>query len=101
MKKLEYIFAVVCVSVLSSLWNGYALSILWRWFVVPLFGAPALGLGYAIGLSLIATFLTHQNSATKSDPNEWARLLRLAICYNAIRPVITLAAGWLVTRYIT
>ncbi len=37
--------------------TGFALSILWRWFVVPL-GAPAIGMWHAAGLSAFVGFVT-------------------------------------------
>ncbi len=36
----------------AALWNGLALSILWGWFIVPVFSLPALSVASAAGVSL-------------------------------------------------
>jgi len=55
------ILGVPTVMVLASIFNGYALSVLWRWFVVPVFGLPELGIVSAIGISMVVHFLTYQD----------------------------------------
>lgn len=51
----------------SVLINGWALAVLWRWFLLPAFDLPALSIGYAIGLSVIASLLTYQVSRQRSQ----------------------------------
>lgn len=48
--------------------RGYVLSVLWRWFVVPL-GVPEIGIAQAIGISIIVG-LVMLGVATKSDTSE-------------------------------
>lgn len=45
-------------AVFSDLFSGYVLSTLWGWFIVSKFGLPALSVPYALGIMVIATFLT-------------------------------------------
>lgn len=41
----------------GAVWAGLALSVLWAWFVEPLFGVPGIGLWQAYGLMLVCTAL--------------------------------------------
>ena len=40
--------------VLSPLVNGFVISMLWDWFLVPIFGLPMLPVVGAVGIALIA-----------------------------------------------
>lgn len=68
-------------------WRGYALMVVWGWFAVPL-GAPALALWQAMGVSLLAAFLTYENP--KSDGGFWARIATAVLA-----PAFLLLFGWL------
>jgi hypothetical protein len=41
----------------STLFTGYVLSVLWGWFVVPVFHVQQLSIHYAYGLSLLISVL--------------------------------------------
>jgi hypothetical protein len=43
----------VCLAVIGSILNGWALSVPWGWFVVPTFNLPDLGIVHAFGLSMV------------------------------------------------
>jgi len=73
-----------------ALLNGWVLSVLWGWFVVPTFGLPSLSVVEAIGIALIAAFLTHQYH---SVPKEKTREYYLILFFS---PLIALFIGWLV-----
>ena len=47
--------------------NGWVLSILWLWFVVPL-GVPAIGIAQAVGLATLIGML--RRGSLKSDDAE-------------------------------
>lgn len=42
--------------------SGWVLSVMWAWFVVPVFHLPALGVAQAIGLSCIVSFFKSYKS---------------------------------------
>lgn len=48
--------AVLAVGAVAIINAGFAISILWEWFVVPL-GVKAVGISHAVGLSATAFFL--------------------------------------------
>ena len=75
--------------ILSSLINGWALSLLWGWFIVPVFSAPALTLGQAIGIAMVVSFLTYQNF--KSDSSLTIADLFLS---TFVRPVLVVIFGF-------
>lgn len=52
------VLAVVLLNVLSSIILAFVLTKLWGWFVVPL-GMKPIGMVEALGVSLVATFLTY------------------------------------------
>jgi hypothetical protein len=65
--KLVY---VVGIAVVGAILGGWVLSVMWQWFIVPAFDAPALTIGQAIGLSLIISSLQVKH-AKESDDEDW------------------------------
>lgn len=94
--------AMIAISVVLS---GYTLSVLWVWFVLPLFvGAPQLGIMQAYGLMVVVSFL--KAGLARDDTEKryknlsltqrvWAAFVE-AVGYN----VLFLAMGWLVQLFI-
>lgn len=65
MSKLDVAITMLVASCVLVVTGGLLLTVLWSWFVQPLFaGAPDLNVGEAIGLSLVAGRLHGQ---TESD----------------------------------
>ena len=52
------LFGVIALIPFMYIWSGYTLSILWAWFFVPTFGALPLNVATAIGIAIIADYLT-------------------------------------------
>jgi len=91
------IFAVLGVIVMAvvgigvfSLWNGYVLTVLWRWFMVPVFNLPILSLPVAIGISLVIGLLTQQYQSIPEDDRF------KPFVYSILVPFVALAMGWIV-----
>lgn len=55
------------LTLLMMIVDAYALTVLWGWFVVPLFQLPALTMPLAMGLRLVAGMLTGSLYLTQSD----------------------------------
>lgn len=51
--------------------EGWVLTKLWVWFVVPLFGLPALGVWSAAGIALVVGLLTHQDPDCESPKRDF------------------------------
>jgi hypothetical protein len=76
---------IVSYPVFAAL-DGWLVSLLWGWFVVP-FGAPPLGLAWAIGLMCLVSFCI--SSRTDTD-GTWTEV----ITYTALKVVLTLGVGY-------
>jgi hypothetical protein len=90
------LFGVITLMIgISAVLNGWVLSILWAWFIVPLFHLPQLSLPAAIGLALIANMLRGFNAPQKdSDEKDkkWGTLLARIF----LAPLFVLFFGWVV-----
>lgn len=87
------IFAVLAAGVIV---NGYVLSILWVWFVVPL-GLPVISVAHCIGIAMVSSWLTYQHQTTKEEDKEKA-LENLLIVF-IIRPLAVLGIGYIVKQF--
>ena len=78
---------------LSIVLKGWVMTILWGWFVVPLFHAPSLRIPYALGLSsVIAIFGPTPTAPANSKDSSWAVLMTGIL----MAPLWSLAWGWLI-----
>jgi hypothetical protein len=86
---LGAIIGAPLVSLLTALLNGWVLTKLWAWFIVPTFNLPTLTLFPATGLAITVGFLTY--SYTGNDKELWDIT---AIAF--VVPLLTLAFAWLI-----
>jgi hypothetical protein len=96
-----FLFAMVAAPVivaLGAMWEGWVLAILWGWFVVPVFGLPALSVPVAIGLCLIASVLTNHKTGKEAEKEDVG--LGMTVGVLLLKPGIALLAGWIVTKFI-
>ena len=98
MKSLGTILLDGILIPLGTICNGYALTKLWGWFVVPTFGLPRLSIAAACGLSLIATHLTHQQGYCKDERSTAQKRLDL-ICFTVITPFMVIFIGWIINHW--
>jgi hypothetical protein len=98
MSAISQLAVLLAVLPLGILWRGYVLTVLWAWFVPPLFAeAPTLTLLPAIGLSLIVGYLTHQAPPRTVDTDRSRETLHL-IVGAVLTPAFALLIGWIVWR---
>ena len=57
---LTIILGTIVFIALGAIIEGWVLTILWGWFMVPLFHLPELSLLFGIGLALIVSFIAKQ-----------------------------------------
>lgn len=98
------VFTLLAV-VVGTIANGWALSTLWGWFIVPLFGLPALSIPYALGISTIAGFLLSANNTSKSDSKsngdrELSTLFAELIALVVLRPAFAVLMGWIILQFV-
>ena len=87
--------------VFGAIMNGYVVSVLWGWFIVPTFDAPTLNIPSAIGIALVVRVLTHQQQAQKEvdEDKSFAHLLIMAFLLILIQALLTLLAGYIIHLY--
>jgi hypothetical protein len=83
----------------SAIWSGFALSVMWGWFIVPTFGLPALDLAPAIGLAMVVGYLTHQYDSSKEATGDHLERLLRPLGFLIARPAIALVMGWVVKQW--
>jgi hypothetical protein len=86
------IAAVVALSVIGiSALNGWVLTYLWAWFIVPL-GAHPITLPWAIGIIVTVSYFLPSPPVASKDKDEAAKALTNAL----VRPLAALATGWFI-----
>lgn len=88
--------AVPVIFILESALNGWTLTILWKWFIVPSFDARPLAVPYAMGISLIIRSAVYQPPGKEERSQGLGSTIGIAIA----KPFIVLALGWLITLFI-
>ena len=87
---------------LSSILNGWVLTKLWAWFIVPTFDAPMLGIAPAIGLSVIVGYLTQHASKSSDEDDKYrstGEKLAKAVFTAIFNPLVYLLIGWIVSWF--
>lgn len=92
--------ALAAVGIVGSVFvDGFVISTLWRWFVLPLFSLPALTVAQAVGLALCVrairpVIIEHDD---KGDTRKaWLRLFK----YGVLGPAFLLLTGYAVHLYV-
>lgn len=94
---LELVLGFVLTPV-SIVVRGWVLSILWSWFITPVFHAPKLSVAAAAGLSSIVSLLTTnygeaQDEEMKKKPF-WQKML-----FSIFISVFMLGVGWVINLF--
>ena len=101
MKILGYTTAFIMFLVLSSTYSGYALSVLWGWFVVPTFNMDPISIPVAIGLAIVVSYLTnHTDSSQENNGDTFSGILAKLTGRALFKPTMALLVGWVVTFFI-
>jgi hypothetical protein len=87
---------VIIAPLFSALTEGFVLTKLWEWFIVPIpmFHAASLSLISAMGICLIIGMLTHQTEKTKDDRETSEKVIAMVMSI-IVKPFIFLFFGWL------
>ena len=99
MKALGILITIIATLVISTIWNGFVLSKIWGWFAVSTFSLPTINLTQAMGLSLIASFLTHQHDKGESKYKSETDKVLFSLYLTVITPAFILLIGWIVTLF--
>ena len=78
--------------------QGWALSVLWSWFVVTTLHLPPLTVWQAFGLVLVATLFVTPQSKTGSDDKDWSDHFA-TVCGRAGGLLLLVGIGWMVYHW--
>lgn len=89
---LGVLFVLVSIP-LIAIFQGWVLTVLWGWFVVPTFALPKLSIAVAIGLTLIVGMfksyqVKNEEKSTEDKVVEWVA--------GILVPLFILFLGWIV-----
>lgn len=87
--------AFLTFSAIAVIWEGFVLSVLWSWFIVPVFNAPALRVPYAIGLAIVVSVLTSKSRKSGDVPDAAEAILN-----SLIGCAFFLLIGWVVKWFV-
>jgi len=74
-----------------SIYRGFVLTLLWKWFAVPIFNLPSLSLVEAIGVSVLVGFLLGGSRSYNDDNKDGKKLITAFMA-----PAVALLLGWVV-----
>ena len=99
-------FVKLCINlstiILGCLYEGFVLSKLWAWYIVPTFSLPLFGALIGIGIALMVRMVTIRvtlQDLKHIDDNELLALLWSAF-WAALKPTIFLGIGFLFSLFI-
>lgn len=88
-----YVFILLVLDIAFFLWQGFVISTLWSWFVIPTFHLPPLPAAVAAGL--IAILLVVRPVPTDFDKDDMVD----SIIQSIMRPFMALAFGYVFTLF--
>ncbi|PIT88095.1 MAG: hypothetical protein COU29_03720 [Candidatus Magasanikbacteria bacterium CG10_big_fil_rev_8_21_14_0_10_36_32] len=90
---------VVLLLALGTIISGFVLSMLWGWFIVPVFGLPELSIVAAVGISLTVRYLTYQEKDENDDKKKTDRITSekvILILKPFVTPLLILLFGYII-----
>lgn len=95
------VFAATILSfVWAAAWSGFTLSVLWGWFVVPMFGLPALSVAQAYGIALVVRAAKGVDTRTEKNPDSFGVVLGKAFFLAPLISGFSLLFGWVAKSFI-
>lgn len=82
---------LLAVMVTATLLDGWVISVLWAWFMVPIFDLPTLTLVQAIGVGVVVSTFTARTTIYKNQEVSSATWIAVFTV-----PLFSLLMGWVV-----
>jgi hypothetical protein len=95
-------FGLILVAVAAggyALVGGIVLATLWSWFMVPVFGLPALGLVPAMGVALVWSWLSGPREPEKDSKEKTSQEKAMILFKPFIRAGTTLLIGFILKQF--
>lgn len=90
------IFTQFVMAIATTTYKGYALSVMWAWFIASTFGLPLISVPVAVGVMYSVILFKHMPSKLEQD-NMQEYSARLA--FDILVPSIVLLFGWIVKGF--
>jgi len=84
----------------NTIINGYVLSVLWGWFIKPLFNAPGLSIPAAIGLIMIVELFKSVTNYANDDGLAISDIVIIVEFLDMLKAILILVIGYIVSLYI-
>lgn len=85
---------IIGTLIFDSFIKGWVLTVMWKWFVIPVFDLPPIKLVYSIGIAMIMGFLTKTVNTAKTESDN--KLVALSL----LRPFIVLGLGYIIHLFV-
>lgn len=85
-------------TVVGVIMRGWVLTILWSWFITPLFSLKEIGIVNAIGLSIVAAYLTKQTTHCEDKRESHEKIIEMLLS-PFLSPLFALAIAWVVHSF--
>lgn len=91
----------IILGILGLIWKGYVFSILWEWFVIPVFELPLLTLIQATSFVLLINFMKASIPILDYTKEGWSNMKTLLYktSWVILFPALALLVGWLIQLY--
>lgn len=96
LKALYAGIGAISAGIVGIIWGGYVFSVLWAWFIVAVFAAPALTVAQAISMTLLLRFTTAKRRTDAGQEPTPGRDLADSFFV----PLVFLGAGWIVKQWL-
>jgi hypothetical protein len=99
----------IALIILMPIINGFVLSFLWEWFIIPIFHAPKISVVQAIGIALIFHFLAQNKNfyeKKKQSENDDKRKISsffpvgIILFQTVFSPIIVFLMGWIIHFFV-
>lgn len=84
---------------LTATLKGWALSLLWKWFIAGSFNLPEIGIANAIGISTLISLLTYQHIDCQPSDKDSTEKMFTNIFISVFSPLCALGFGYIVTLF--
>jgi hypothetical protein len=90
------IFLIILLVISATILNGYTITILWSWFIIPIFNTIPLTIAQGIGLQLFIMYTT----MIRQKPTEQTEFkIGEVILYLVAKPMFALLFGYVVLYF--
>lgn len=97
MKAILLILGAVVGLALLGIWWGYAIHVLWAWFVVPM-GVSSISIAQAYGLSVLVSLFMNTRGldvGKEKTSDEWV----VSVTIGVLMPAVALLFGWIAVGF--